>query len=220
MQTRYFNLLSVSLIFMSATLFFNADNANAAIFIARADVNEMVDSTETGLTNYPGSTSAVSEECTETNSSGICKKNKPDNVKIDFAIGAYGLKLVVTKRQSRDSATDIAAFYQRELARFGSVLDCSQTQPKPQFELTDDEDNTLTCDTRPSRTVRNKSSVARASQQAADSRYHFRAGTKDNQRIVAINQKDGVNEIQLIYVNARLPDWMKSNGKTNISVSP
>jgi len=53
-------------------------------------------------------------------------------------------------------------------------------------------------------------------------RHHFRVGTKNNQRIVAINHKDGVSEIQLVYVNARLPAWMKStsNSKVSIGVSP
>jgi hypothetical protein len=220
MTSRYFKSVGLSFMLFATAATLPITSAAAAVFIAKADMAETVDSTETGLRHYPGATRVTNDECVETNASGVCKRRHDGNVKIDFSIGAYGLKLIVAKWQSRDSATDIAAFYQRELARFGNVLDCSQVTRKPQFELSDDEDNTLTCDSQPNRAARNKPEVERAVKVAADSRHHYRVGTKSNQRIVAINQKDGVNEIQLVYVNARLPDWMKSNSKTSITVSP
>lgn len=219
MTSRFFKSACLSFMLFSAAATLPVASA-AAVFIAKADMVETVDSSETGLRHYPGATRLTNDACTEANADGVCKRKHNGNVKIDFAIGAYGLKLVVAKWQSRDSQADIAAFYQRELARFGNVLNCSQVTTKPQFELSDDEDDTLTCDSRPTRAARNKSEVERAAKVASDSRHHYRVGTKSNQRIVAINEKDGVNEIQLVYVNARLPDWMKSNSKTRITVSP
>lgn len=220
MQTRYLNAIGMSLVLLSASILFNAGSANAAVFIAKADMTEIVDNNETELLVYPGAVRATNDECLETSANGSCKKSQHKNVKIDFAIGEYGIKLIATKWQSRDSTTDIAAFYQRELARFGSVLDCSQANAKRKVESSEDEDNTLTCDSRVNRVARKKLDESHSVGQRSNSSHHYRVGTKDNQRIVAINQKNGVNEIQLVYVNARLPEWMKSSSKTSISVSP
>jgi|GEM_PF-7021235 len=140
MCTRYFNALGLSLILSLATIIvftLSMTSTHAAIFIAKADVAEAVDSNETGIAHYPGAIRVTTNECIETIASDThsanslnrtCKRKFNANVKIDFAIGAYGLKFIVAKWQSGDSATDIAAFYQRELARFGNVLDSVMPQ--------------------------------------------------------------------------------------------
>ncbi len=92
-------------------------------FMAGIDVNSNPRVAETGLPMYPG---AIIER---DGSDGSDSSNTGENVSgvnLDLWFGKYGMKLVVVKLKTEDSADQVAAFYRKALAERGEVLDCSR----------------------------------------------------------------------------------------------
>jgi|SRR5215831_3694002 len=85
----------------------------------------------------------------------------------------FAFKLVVLKMESADSQAKVAAFYQKALAKYGKVLDCSQNQKNSDEQSTKKSLSVLSCeeDTTPD----NGGMV-------------FKSGTKNKQHIVSIEQ--------------------------------
>jgi hypothetical protein len=93
----------------------------------------------------------------------------------------FGFKLVMLKYQSDDSPDKVAAFYRRELAKYGKVLDCSD----PANNKT--ESGGLTCKDdkpEPGATI-------------------LKAGTKAHQHLVGIKPDGGRSVFQLIYLESK-----------------
>jgi len=90
----------------------------------------------------------------------------------------FAFKLVVLKMESKDSQEKVAAFYQKALAKYGKVLDCSHSDKHPGDQMTKKSSSAVTCD----------------DDATPDSGMVFKSGTKNKQHIVSIEQ-DGPGSI-------------------------
>ena len=128
----------------------------------------------TGLSAYPGA--QVKQDM----------EDHDGSANVDISSSFFGLKVVAIKYQSNDSADKVRSFYQKDMAKYGKVIDCTGG-----FSLTfhhHDEDSEVTCD----------------SHHGGDHRYReeLKVGTEHNQRIVAIRPTDNGSEFALVYVKA------------------
>lgn len=122
--------------------------------------------------------------------------NSTEGVKIDFALGSFGFKLDVVTLMSNDSPEKIAAYYRRELSRYGEVLDCSLSRKDPE-RMRIERETKLRC----------------KNNRADEGVTQFRAGRKNQEYVVVIEprrtesrgESSGAltsgSEISLVYVN-------------------
>jgi hypothetical protein len=127
---------------------------------------------DTGLAAYPG---ARLRQDTDDNESA--------NVNISSSV--FGLKVVAMKYQSSDAPDKILAFYRKDMAKYGKVLDCTGG-----FNMSfrrHDRDSEVTCDN-----------------DGSDHSYHeeLKVGTEHNQRIVAVKPSGAGSEFAVVYVRA------------------
>jgi hypothetical protein len=131
---------------------------------------------EVGLPAYPGAK--------------LHKDEKDDSASVQMGLwgGSFGFKLAVMKMESGDGPEKIAEFYKKALAKYGTVLNCSDGSQKDKDK--DGSSNKLTCD----------------DDKPEKGGMVFKAGTKEKQHVVAI-QADGKGSLfQLVYVEARGDD--------------
>ena len=99
---------------------------------------------------------------------------------------SFGFKLVVLKLESPDAPPKIAAFYQKALAKYGKVLDCSDGSKKTDDSGKKQSPNALTCDDTPETGA-----------------MLFKSGTKGKQHIVGIEAKAPGSVFQLVLLDTR-----------------
>ena len=135
---------------------------------------------EIGLPIYPGS----KPHNEEPNDSGA---------NLGLWGGGSGLKLSVLKMETPDPPDKVAAFYKKALAKYGTVLDCANSQNKSE----DKEQNSkvLTC----------------GSDKPEKGAMIFKAGTKEKQHIVDIEPNGKLTVYKLVYVNVWGTDKKDSN---------
>lgn len=97
---------------------------------------------------------------------------------------SFGFKLVVLKMESDDTPDKVAAYYQKQLSRYGKVLNCTEGAAVPEDNAKSSKE--LTCDEKPEK-----------------SGQVFKAGTKEKQHIVGIQPNGKGSLFQLVYVEAR-----------------
>jgi hypothetical protein len=135
--------------------------------------NDKADMKDIGLATYPGARP---------------QKDKDDDSS-SATLGMWGrssgFHLTVMKFESDDSTDKVAAFYRKELARFGKVLDCSDPNA-PRGK----KGNELTCD----------------DEKPDKGELTFKAGTKQNQHLVGIERKDGMTRFQLVHLETKGSD--------------
>ena len=128
---------------------------------------------EVGLPLYPGSRP---HKDSQDDSSGA---------NVGLWGNTFGFKVVALKMDSDDSQGKIAAFYQKALAKYGKVLDCTNNPPGTAEK--DKDSDVLTCqDDRPD----------------AGGRL-FKAGTKRKQHVVGIKPRGSSTEYDLVYLEVR-----------------
>jgi len=130
---------------------------------------------EAGLPLYPGSRPH--------------KEEKADSSAANLGLwgSSFGFKLVVLKMESNDSPEKVAAFYQKALARYGTVLNCSAASKEPGDKDKHDSSKKLTCaDDRPD-----------------EGGMLFKAGTKEKQHIVGVKPSGTGCIFHLVYLEAR-----------------
>jgi hypothetical protein len=153
------------------------------------------------LSIYPGATRAKK------------RGNSSESVKIDFALGSFGFKLNVLTLATEDAPEKVAAYYRRELSRYGELLDCSLPRKDPE-RLRVERETKLRC-----KNARNDEGVTQ-----------FRAGRKNQEYVVVIEPRrigkrddgDGArasgSDISLVYVNlAKNGEPIESSG-TEVSI--
>jgi len=116
------------------------------------------------------------------------KDEKEDSPSVQMGIwgSTFGFKLAVMKLESNDAPAKIAEFYKKALAKYGTVLNCSEPSQKPSAK----DSNKLECgDDKPE-----KGGLL------------FKAGTKEKQHLVAIQANGQGSLFQLVYVEARGDD--------------
>jgi hypothetical protein len=130
---------------------------------------------EVGLPLYPGAKPHKEE------------KNESPATQLGLWGASFGFKLVVLKMESNDPPDKIAAFYKKALAKYGTVLNC--TDPS---KVSSDKD---------------KSSSPKQLDCGDDKPdaggMLFKAGTKEKQHIVGIDPKGQVTVFQLLDIEAR-----------------
>jgi len=119
------------------------------------------------------------------------KDEKEDSPSVQMGIwgSTFGFKLAVMKMESNDAPEKIAEFYRRALAKYGTVLNCSEPSQRPSTK----DSNKLECgDDKPE-----KGGML------------FKAGTKEKQHLVGIQSNGQGTLFQLVYVEARGDDKNK-----------
>ena len=130
---------------------------------------------EVGLPIYPGSIPHKDQD----------KDNDSPAAKLGLWGTSFGFKLVVLKMESKDTPRKVADYYQKALAKYGTVLDCTNANRPQQGK--DDNSEKLTCgDDKPE-----------------PGAMLFKAGTNEKQHIVGVQTKGTGVVFQLLYVEAR-----------------
>jgi hypothetical protein len=129
---------------------------------------------EVGLPIYPGSIPYKEPE----------KDNDSSAVKMGLWGTSFGFKLVVLKMESKDETAKIAHYYQNALAKYGTVLDCTNAPPQ---QAKEDKSEKLTCGT----------------DKPDPGGMLFKAGTAEKQHMVAVQPKANGAVFQLLYIEKR-----------------
>jgi hypothetical protein len=130
---------------------------------------------EVGLPIYPGAK--------------LHKDEKDDSASVRMGLwgGSFGFKLAVMKMESNDAQEKIAEFYKKALAKYGTVLNCSDPSQSASAKDDGGSSNKLECDNdKPEKGGR-----------------VYKAGTKEKQHVVAIQPNGTGSLFQLAYVEAR-----------------
>jgi hypothetical protein len=140
-------------------------------------VSKRVNPEDVGIAVYPGA--RLKEE-----GNG---ENKSANVNLSGF--GYGLKVVALEYESQDAPDKLVAFYKDQLRRYGNVLVChtSGMNVNPGIGKQNDSQE-LTC------------------QGDNGPNVELKAGTRDDQHIVAIESAGGGSNFSLVYVRAHRKD--------------
>lgn len=120
------------------------------------------------------------------------KDEKSDSSAANLGLwgSSFGFKLVVLKMESNDSSEKVAAYYQKALAKYGTVLNCSSGSKSPGDKDKSDSSNKLTCD----------------DDHADAGELLFKAGTKEKQHLVSVKPNGAGCIFNLLYIEARSED--------------
>jgi hypothetical protein len=123
------------------------------------------------------------------------KDKDEDQASAKFGLWAntFGLKLALMKLESSDSPEKVAAFYKKALAKYGTVLDCSNASSQSRDKEKTGSSKQLNCD----------------SDKPDSGHMEFKAGTKEKQRIVGIQPNGAGSLFQLVYVESPDPEKEK-----------
>lgn len=133
---------------------------------------------EAGLPLYPGARPHKDE------------KDDSSGAKLGLWGTSFGFKLVALKMESDDSQEKVAAFYQKALAKYGTVLNCSDSAKTQSDKDKNDPSKKLTCgDDHPDA-----------------GGLLFKVGTKEKQRIVGVKPNGTGCIFHIVYLEARSED--------------
>lgn len=119
------------------------------------------------------------------------KDDDSESVKMGLWGGSFGFKLAVVKLESNDSPQKVAAFYKKALAKYGTVLDCSDASSQPSQK--DESSKKLTCE----------------GDKPDPGKMTFKSGTKEKQHVVGIEPNGSGSVFQLVYVESPDSDKKK-----------
>jgi hypothetical protein len=120
------------------------------------------------------------------------KDDKDDSSAANLGLwgSSFGFKLVALKMESDDSQEKVAAFYQKALAKYGTVLNCSDGSKAQSDKDKNDSSKKLTCgDDRPD-----------------PGGMLFKAGSKEKQHIVSVKPNGTGCIFHMVYLEARSDD--------------
>jgi hypothetical protein len=144
-------------------------------------VSKQATAKDVGLPVYPGAKAHKDE------------KDDSPSVQMGLWGSSFGFKLAVMKMESNDAPEKIAEFYKKALAKYGTVLNCSDASQKTSSKNKTGASNQIDCeDDKPE-----KGGLV------------FKAGTKEKQHIVGIQPNGQGSVFQLVYVEARGDDKEK-----------
>ena len=134
-------------------------------------------------------------------SSGAAERNEKgredlsDGVNFDLWFGGFGLKLVVVKLKTGDSAEKVSAFYRNALTKYGEILDCSDNSTKAtrrsERRAASNKTDKLTCD-----------DLHTSKAKHGDGEF-YKSGVKQKQYGVAIQSKGDGTRFQLLHFEKR-----------------
>jgi len=124
-------------------------------------VGKDADASKAGLPVYPGAHPQTREN--------------NDPVNLALSTESFGMKLIVAKYETDDSAEKVLAFYRDKMKKYGKVLECHSTDEKADFHSDDEKGSrALKCEGDNTGPVR-----------------ELKVGTEDNAHIVAIQDPQG-----------------------------
>jgi hypothetical protein len=145
-------------------------------------VDENADVRDTGLAVYPGARPKA-------------KSNDGDkkSANVNMSAFGFGLKVVALEYESDDPPAKIIAFYQNQLKKYGNVLQC----PSGGFKIDDDVP-----------IVGGKKGYVVGGKLKCDSddsgkKIELKAGTDDNQHIVAIDPEGKGSDFAIVWLRFR-----------------
>jgi hypothetical protein len=166
-------IVAVGTIIISTQSIRAQDSKKSGDVNAGITVSGQATAKEVGLPLYPGAKPHQ-------------EKDKDDSAaNLGLWGGSFGFKLVLLKMESPDSADKVAAFYQKALAKYGPVLDCTNSNSAKTTD--DDKSAKITCG----------DDKADAGEQL------YKSGTKEKQHIVSIKTAGGRTDFTLLYLEAR-----------------
>jgi hypothetical protein len=150
--------------------------------------NDNADVSAIGVTAYPGAVPT--------------KDNDGDNSNADvnLSFGNFHLGVKAASFQTPDAPDKVLAFYRKDLARYGDVIECQGDTAVGQPTHTSQG---LTCDT--------KSHNHISTDGHTDHDLELRAGSEQHQHIVGVEKKDGGTKIGLVLLD--LPSHMNDKNK-------
>jgi hypothetical protein len=182
MRTRFFSVLLLAtalLLLMACSVNVKKDNngedknVDIKTPFGGIHVNNNADARDTGLPVYPGAR--------------VKPKNGDHDEKsanVELSAGDYGLKVVAVEYLTDDAPAKVTAFYQDQLKKYGHVLVCHNSHGT-NYSYNGDSDE-LKCEG-----------------DESGKTTELKAGTKGNQRIVAVNPEGKGSDFALVYVRMR-----------------
>jgi hypothetical protein len=182
MRTRFFSVLLLAtalLLLMACSVNVKKDNngedknVDIKTPFGGIHVNNNADARDTGLPVYPGAR--------------VKPKNGDHDEKsanVELSAGDYGLKVVAVEYLTDDAPAKVTAFYQDQLKKYGHVLVCHNSHGT-NYGYNGDSDE-LKCEG-----------------DESGKTTELKAGTKGNQRIVAVNPEGKGSDFALVYVRMR-----------------
>ncbi len=168
-------------------------------FAAGIDVDAQPRVEDTGLPLYPGATIDRTGR-TKRDERGTHIDSDEDGVNLNLWFGSFGLKVVVVKLKTADSAEKVNAFYRDALQKYGEILDCSseagsnitsETRSKTTSRREETKSNALTC-----KDIQMKKASVR------DGKL-YKAGVRQKQYGVGIQSKGDGTTFQLFHFEKR-----------------
>ena len=116
------------------------------------------------------------------------KDDKGDSPAANIGLwgSSFGFKLVVLKMETPDPPAKVAAFYQKALAKYGKVLDCTNAPAKSGAQGAKKTSSAITCDDTPETGA-----------------MLFKSGTRDKQHIVGIEPHRQGSVFQMVLLDTR-----------------
>ena len=144
-------------------------------------VSKQATAKDVGLPVYPGARAH--------------KDEKGDSPALQLGMwgGSFGFKLAVMKMESSDTPEKIAEFYKKALAKYGTVLNCSDAPEKISAKNKTGDSKQIDC----------------ADDKPEKGGFVFKAGTKEKQHIVGVQPNGQGSVFQLVYMEARGDDKEK-----------
>jgi hypothetical protein len=141
-------------------------------------ISEQATAKEAGLPLYPGARPHKDE------------KDDSSGAKLGLWGSSFGFKLVALKMESNDSQEKVATFYQKALAKYGTVLNCSDSSKTQADKDKNESSKKLTCgDDHPD-----------------PGGMLFKVGSKEKQRIVSVTPNGSGCIFHIVYLEARSDD--------------
>jgi len=148
--------------------------------------NDNVDSSAIGLSVYPGATPVKDD------------KDKNDAADVNMSFGSFRLGVKAATYQTSDSEEKVLAFYRKDMAHYGDIVECRghATVGKPERTA-----EGLSCE------EGNHVHISATANDDGDR--ELRAGSPQHQHIVSVKTRDGGTKIGLVMLN--LPTQIHSH---------
>ncbi len=116
------------------------------------------------------------------------KDDKGDSSAANIGLwgSSFGFKLVVLKMETADPPAKVAAFYQKALAKYGKVLDCTNPSAKSDAQGTKKTSSAVTCHDTPETGA-----------------MLYKSGTRGKQHIVGIEPNGQGSVFQMVLLDTR-----------------
>jgi hypothetical protein len=158
--------------------------------------NNSSDTAAIGLTAYPGAVPVKEDHDTDTNSANV-----------DMSFGSFHLGVKAAGFQTTDQQDKVLAFYRKDLARYGDVIECQNDKPVGTPTRTSQG---LTCDDNGHTKFKAHGDLNGIHvDSGSGSELELRAGSSQHQHIVGIESKNGGTKIGLVALD--LPGHMDSH---------